>query len=140
MGRPDFLFKGSLLFVIANVILMSILVKPLGIYGPIVSLVISQYIHYLFYVYMINKHLSISPGVLFQKEILLKVIFANLIPATIIFILGKYVDNHIVSIIISCSVYMILYFFLLRLFGVLRDDDVKLLIRKLPLINKIIKT
>jgi O-antigen/teichoic acid export membrane protein len=139
MGRPDFLFKGSILFVISNIILMSMLVKPLGIYGPIVSLVVSQYIHYLFYVYMINKHLKIKPSVLFQKSILLKVVFANLVPAAIIFTLGKMIDDHIVSIIVSCVIYVVVYFFILRMLGVLLNNDIKLLVRKLPLVNRYIK-
>jgi len=129
MGRPDFLMKGSILFVIANIVFMTILAPTLGLYGLVSALVAAQYVHYAFYVYMIKRHLQIPPGALFPIPVLLRIVASNGVAAMAAYVLGLMLQSHVAAIAAGTVAYGLICYALLRAFGVLRPEDVRLVLR-----------
>lgn len=131
MGRPDFLFKGSIVFAVANCLLALVFIYPLGIYGPIVALVISQYIHAGFYIYIINKHLGISPKTLLPPDIIIKSLVANLIPSLIVLLMLQYLENNIMLILYSILVYGVVYLTTIKMFNLVYDTELQYVLKLL---------
>ena len=123
MGRPDFLFRGSVVFVIANAVLMSLVAKRMGIYGPILALVSAQYIHYGTYVYLINRHLGIPLLTLFPAGILLRVFAANLIAAVLAYAVAHSVGRAWLALVLGGLAYALAYVLLLQRLGLLHAEE-----------------
>ncbi|MBI3563135.1 MAG: oligosaccharide flippase family protein [Gammaproteobacteria bacterium] len=131
MGRSDFLFKGSTIFALSNIVLVFLLLKPLGIYGPISAVVISQYIQAVFYVFMISKYLQIKPRELLPPDIIIRALVANIIPAGIVYLATRYIHGAVASIIISISLYIMFYIPILIKSNLLYKEEVSFVLKKL---------
>lgn len=131
MGRPDIILKGSLAFLIANIVLMTVLASVLGIYGPILSMVVAKYVETGFYVYTIWRYLLIRPTDLFPLAILVRVFGAALAAAIVSYVICRIVESHLAALGLSAAVYAGIYLTILRVQSVLRDDDLNMLRRKL---------
>ncbi len=133
MGRPDFLMKGSIVFVLANAVFMTALAPSLGLYGLVSALVAAQYVHYTFYVYMIRRHLQIPPSALFPVPILLRIAVSNGAAAAAAYVLCLLLQNHVAAIAAGVIAYAIICYALLRAFGALRPEDVRMVLRAVSL-------
>jgi O-antigen/teichoic acid export membrane protein len=129
MGRSDVLFKGSIVYVAINAVLLLVFASPLGYYGPVAARVIAQYVTIAYYVFVILRQLRIPAHVFFPVATLTRIFAANLVSGVIAYVISQSLTTHFPAVVAATIAYGVVYFVFLKVLGVLRSEDIQTVMR-----------
>jgi O-antigen/teichoic acid export membrane protein len=122
INRPGYILITNLIIVVINIVLSLLLVPNHGLLGAAIAISISLIIGLPVRVIIVNRKIGAS----WPKQDTLKIAIASIIMGTAVYFLNRQFGDSLLSLILGIPLGATIYFIMIFLFRIIREDDLKL--------------